>query len=270
MEIFMELYFKKPSKEARYAMSEAAMDIDYAVTRGYEKIKLAQDRISDLTGHKHVKLVNSGNSAILVAMGLFKGKILIPDQGGWAGFKKIAQFIGLETVEVPTELGVIDPAILEEFIDKHKVEALFITSFAGYIVEQPVKELFDVCNDKNVVLVEDASGGIGDREKHLSNGDYAHIIVASTGSPKIINAGSGGFISTNYDDFFKRSRFILRSLKANPVTCAGIAEEIKSAPSVLSKNIEACKMIKKRLDIAVYKDRRGISIALKTDRKSVV
>jgi glycine/serine hydroxymethyltransferase len=261
----MDLYFKKPSKEARYAMSEAAMNIDYATNRGFKEIKLAQDRISNLTSHEHVKMVNSGNSAILTAMSAFKCKIMIPDQGGWTGFKNIAEFLGLETVEVPTELGIINPDSLEEYINKYNPEALFITSFAGYIAEQPVKEIYEVCEHNDVILVEDASGGIGDKKKRLSNGDHAHIIVASTGSPKIVNVGTGGFISTGDNDLFKRSKFILKTLRANPVTCAGIAEEVKNAPRVLSKNIKACNLIKKELKSAIYNDKRGISVAFKTD-----
>lgn len=259
----MELYFKKPSKEARNAMCEAAIQIDHALNRGFDEVKLAQDKINEITGHEYAKTVNSGNSAILAAMSSFRGKILIPDQGGWTGFKNSAEFLGLETVEVPTELGIINPEILEDTINKHKPDALFLTSFAGYIAEQPVKELFEVCNDKNVILVEDASGGIGD--KKLGNGDHAHIIVASTGSPKIVNVGSGGFISTNDNEIFKKSKAILKTLKADPITCAGISEEIKNARLVLSKTIEACDIIKKEFKSAIHADKRGITVALKTD-----
>ncbi|HEX3013398.1 MAG TPA: DegT/DnrJ/EryC1/StrS family aminotransferase [Methanobacterium sp.] len=261
----MELHFKKPSKEARNAMCEAAMGIDYASNRGFEEVKLAQDRISEITGHEHVKVLNSGNSAILAAMNSFKDKILIPDQGGWTGFRNMAEFRGIEVIEVPTNLGIINPEVLEDIINENKPEALFITSFAGYIAEQPVKELFDVCDDKDVILVEDASGGIGDKAKNLGNGEHAHVIVASTGSPKIINVGSGGFISTNHKELFKESKVLLKTLKANPVTCAGISEEIKNAPQILSKTTESCSMLKKEFKSAVHSDKRGISVALRTD-----
>lgn len=232
----MELHFKKPSREARSAMCEAARSIDYAANRGFDEVRLAQDRISEITGHEHVKVLNSGNSAILAAMNSFEDKILIPDQGGWTGFRNMAEFRDLEVIETPTNLGIINPEVLEDTINKHKPEALFITSFAGYIAEQPVKELFEVCDDNGVILVEDASGGMGDKEKKLGNGEHAHVIVASTGSPKIVNAGSGGFISTNHNKIFKKSKVLLKTLKANPVTCAGISEEIKNASQILTKN----------------------------------
>ena len=246
-------------------MCEAAKNIDYASNRGFDEVKLAQDKISESTGHEHVKTVNSGNSAILSAVNSFKDKILVPDQGGWTGFRNMAEFRGIEVIEVPTDLGIINPEVLEDTINKYKPEALFITSFAGYIAEQPVKELFEICDDKGVILVEDASGGIGDREKKLGNGEHAHVIVASTGSPKIVNVGSGGFISTNHNEFLKKSKVLLKTLKANPVTCAGISGEIKNAPEILSKTTEACDVLKKEFKSAVHPDKRGISVALKTD-----
>lgn len=261
----MKLHFKKPSKEARIAMSEAAKNIDYAVNRGFEQIQLAQDQISDITNHEHAKVVNNGNSAILAAMSIFNDKIMIPDQGGWTGFKNTAEFLGLKTIEIPTELGIITHDTLEESISKHRPEALFVTSFAGYFAEQNVKEIYEVCEDKNVILVEDASGGIGDSLKRLANGEHAHIIVASTGSPKIVNVGTGGFISTNDNEIFRKSKYILKTLKANPVTCAGIAEEIKNAPEILSKTVQACDKIKKQFEYAVYPDKRGISVVLMVD-----
>jgi len=268
--IQLELHFKKMSKEARMAMCKAAMRIDHASNRGFDEVKLAQNSVSEITGHEHVKIVNSGNSAILVAMSLFKGKIVIPDQGGWIGFKNMAEILGLETVEVPTELGILNPEVLEDTIKEYDPEALFITSFAGYIAEQPLKDLFEVCDSNNIVLVEDASGGIGDRAKEMGNGDHAHVIVASTGSPKIVNVGNGGFISTNDNELFKRSKSILKTLRADPVTCVGISEEIKNAPQILSKTIEACDIVKKEFESAIYSDKRGITVALKTDEPKKV
>jgi hypothetical protein len=261
----MELYFRKSSIATRKAMCEAVMQIDHAFHRGFNEIRLAQDRISEITGHEYVKVVNSGNSAILAAMNSFKGKILIPDQGGWSGFKNLAEYRGLEVIEVPTTLGVINPDVVEDIIVKHKPEALFITSFAGYIAEQPVKELFELCNYYNVILVEDASGGIGDNEGKLCYGNHAHMIVASTGSPKIVNVGNGGFISTGDNEFFKKSTYILKTLKADPITCVGIFNEVNNASSISSKSVEACNFIKGEFKSSIHADKRGVSVALMVD-----
>ncbi len=243
----MDLFYRRPSKNTREAMCRAAMNLKHMPGGRYDEITAAENGITNITDHDHAKIVNSGNSAILAVMSTFKGKILIPDQGGWTGFKKMAEFLGIETIEVSTELGIINTDILTNSIKNNSPEALFITSFAGYAAEQSVKEIYEVCDDSGVTLIEDASGSVGDKTGELANGKHSHVIVASTGAPKTVNVGSGGFISTNDNKILDNSKNILKTLKADPVTCAGISQEIKNAPNVLSKTLEACKFLKKNL-----------------------
>jgi hypothetical protein len=288
----LDLFYRRPSKNTREAMCRAAMNLKHMPGGRYEEMTTAEKGIINTTGHDHVKIVNSGNSAILAVMSTFKGKILIPDQGGWTGFKKMAEFLGIETKEVSTELGVMDTNILAESIKNNSPEALFITSFAGYTAEQPVREIYEVCDDLGVTLVEDASGSLGDETGKLASGKHAHVIVASTGAPKTVNVGSGGFISTNDEKILGNAKNILKTLKSDPVTCAGITEEIKNATNILSKTLEACEFLKKELkkefdleedlvkneknDIKndmkkdfskniLHADKRGINIAISTD-----
>lgn len=254
----MELYFKKPSKEAREAMCEAVNQI-------YSKnqlIKRAEEDICNLTHHKYSRIVNSGNSAIFAVMSNFQRKIIVPDQGGWSGTVKIAEHLGLDITYLPTNRGLINPDLLKDVLEKEKPEALFLTSFAGYTAEQPLKEIYNVCDEEEVLLVEDASGALGDLEGRLANGKHSHIIVASTGSPKIVNVGSGGFISTDQKEVLETP---LKFLQANHITCAGISKELKHAPSVLSKTISACSYLKEGLEDVFHEDRRGINVIYRAD-----
>ena len=260
----MELLFKKPTIEARKAMCEASIELGNR-TKINEYKKTAENSIEKITGHDHARVLGSGNSAIMAAMSAMKGPIMVPDQGGWSGFKKIARFYRLEVVYIPTVMGVIQPETLEEHLKIKNPESLFITSFAGYMVEQPVKEIYEICEDNGAILVEDASGSVGDPEKNLACGDHSHIIVASTGSPKIVNLGNGGFISFNDPEIFKDSGFIFKTLQSSPVTCAGLVEEIKKAPLNLTKTIAACEFLKKRIDTVLHPDKRGINIAIPHD-----
>jgi|GEM_PF-187571 hypothetical protein len=278
--IQLDLFYRRPSKAAREAMCRTAMNLRHVPGGRYEETAAAEEGVKDVTGHDHTKIVTSGNSAILSVMSTFPGKVLIPDQGGWTGFRKMAEFVGREVREVPTELGIINVDELSTSLSENKPDALFITSFAGYMAEQPVKEIYEICSDAGVTLVEDASGSVGDRTGKLANGDHAHVLVASTGAPKTVNVGSGGFISTNDKKIFEDARDILKAVKAGPVTCAGIAQEIKNAPQVLAKTAEACEFIKKGLkngglnkfrdpnDLGapaiLHPDKRGINICIST------
>jgi glycine/serine hydroxymethyltransferase len=259
----MELYFKKPSKEARTAMCTAALEC----ASKKELIKSAESAVRNLTGHKYSKIVNSGNSAIFTVMSRLKGKIMVPDQGGWSGFIKIAEFLNHEIIYLPTHYGLIDPDFLYLTLQKEKPKALFLTSFAGYTAEQPLKEIHQICKEEGVVLVEDASGALGDEKGRLANKKYADVIVASTGSPKIVNVGNGGVISSNQRELMDLP---LRFLDADPVTCAGITEEIKNAPSILSETISACAYLKKELDEVFHKNKRGINVILQTRNTKIM
>jgi dTDP-4-amino-4,6-dideoxygalactose transaminase len=248
-------------------MCQSALNLKHVPGGRYEEVSAAEEIVAETTGHEYSKIVGSGNSAILAVMSNFKGKVMVPDQGGWSGFRKMANFKGIETIEVPTDKGIINPDVLDNYIKTQSPEALFITSFAGYMAEQLVKDLYEVCEDNGVLLVEDASGSIGDPEKRLGKGNHAHVIIASTGTPKTVNVGSGGFITTDDKKLLDNSNYILKSLKADPVTCAGIAEEMKKASEIVSSTMKSCEILKEKLkELKIYhRNKRGINVCISND-----
>jgi len=246
-------------------MCNAALRMKHQKGGKHQEIMAAEKLISNITRHEHVKMVNSGNSAILGVMSTFQGKILIPDQGGWIGFKKTADFLGLKTVEAKTDWGIIELDLLIDIIEKESPEAFFLTSFAGYMAEQPVQDIYQICEDRGVILVEDASGSLGDSTGQLANGRHAHVILASTGSPKVVNVGSGGFISTDDKKILDNMKNIQKALKTDPTTCAGVSEEIKNAQQILYQTIEACQFMKnslKEYENVLHPKKRGTNICI--------
>ena len=261
----MDLFYRRPSIETREAMSHTSLNLRHVPGSKFEEMLKAEESIKKFTRHEHVKIVNSGSSAILSVMSTFKNSIMIPDQGGWIGFRKMADFCGLNINYLPTDLGLIQIDILEEFIEKFNPEAIFITSFAGYMAEQPLNDIYKVCEEMGVILVEDASGGIGDITGSLGNGEHAHVILASTGSPKTVNVGNGGFISTNNTNILESAKNIVNGFKADPITCAGIATEIENAPYILSKTIETCGFLKTQISEfreVLHENKQGLNIGV--------
>ena len=247
----MNLKFKKPSKETQMAMSKVASGED---NRDYHS--LAEEKLANITNHNFAKLVNSGNSAILSVMNSIDGAILIPDQGAWNGFKQIANFLNKDLITVKTNKGLIDLDNLNESIisssedtlvdldDEDNKSALFLTSFAAYTAEQDLKAICDFAHKNNILVVEDASGAIGDYENRLANGNYSDIIIGSTGSPKIV--------------------------KASKITACGIYNELDFAKDNLKKTVDSCLYIKekkkKKTDFNVFhKDKRGINVIIETE-----
>jgi hypothetical protein len=160
------------------------------------------------------------------------------------------------------DLGIVDTGALDENLKKEKPGVLLLTSFAGYIAEQDIKEIGKICSENSVLLVEDASSAVGD--KLLAKGD-ADITVCSTGAPKILNVLSGGFISTDDKDIAGNWTRVASACKISPVTCAGIIEELKIAPDVFETLIRYSAIIKEELEGVVHADRRGISVGIEVN-----
>ncbi len=252
---------RKPSAEAREAMqrSAAKLGMDYCCASNHREVNLAIKAVTQATGHRFAKLVASGDAAIMAVVKAINGRIMVPDQGAWRGFIDYPDLFGMETCTLKTNLGVIEPEILAQEIKSQKPKALFLTSFAGYIAEQNMEEISKICRENEVLLVEDASGAIGDAR--LAKARFADVIVASTGAPKIINLLTGGIISTNQREILDLSYEITTASKMNPVLCAGLVEELKQARRLIDTLTGYSRVLQEELKDSfkvVHPQRRGV------------
>ena len=250
--------FKEPCQKTKEIMSKVASgeisDIDFEES--------CIDKIRDLTGKDHVKITSSGNNSIFIAISAIEGDIIIPDQGGWHGFKQIAKFLNKNIITLKTDLGLINPDYIDE-LDIKEDSALMYTSFAGYCAEQDTEAISKYCKNNNIITIEDASAGIGDKENRL--GMHSDIVLASTGSPKIINVGSGGFISTNNEEFFNKTKLPQKLSKASQIVCSGIDSELEDVSKKLELTVNATEYLKKHLDDAIHADKRGVNVIIPHD-----
>ena len=227
------------------------------VDKNFEESCIA--KIRDLTTKEHVKMTSSGNNSIFIALSAITGDIIIPDQGGWHGFKQIAKFLDKNIVTLKTDAGLINTDYLDE-LEISEGSALIFTSFAGYTAEQDIKSIVSYCKDNSITTIEDASAGIGDSENRL--GCRSDIILASTGSPKIINVGSGGFIATDDDDVFKRTSLPQKLSKTTEIICSGIDNEIDNVSKNLQVSLNATEHVKKHTPNTLHADKRGINVII--------
>lgn len=251
--------FKTPSKKTLETMSEIAKG---NVSENMEA--KAMDKIKSLTGHENVKITSSGNNSIFIALSAIEGDIIIPDQGGWHGFKQIAKFLSKNIITLKTDLGLINTEYLEE-LDLKENSALIYTSFAGYCAEQDTQSISKYCKDNNITTIEDASAGIGDRKNRLGNGKYADIIIASTGSPKIINVGSGGFITSNDEDIFRKTSLPQKLSKTSEIVCGGICCELDNVGEKLELTVNATKHLKNNIETTLHANKRGVNVIIPHD-----
>jgi hypothetical protein len=246
--------FKRPSKETLEIMSEVAKG---NVEKDYEESCI--NKIRDLTTKNEVRITSSGNNSIFIALSAIEGDIIVPDQGGWHGFKQIAKFLNKNIVTLKTDSGLINTDYLDE-AEFGENSALIFTSFAGYAAEQDVRSICRYCSGNNITTIEDASAGIGDGKNNL--GKNSDIILASTGSPKMINVGSGGFIATDIGEVFRKTSLPQKLSKTTQIVCSGIDNELDNVEKNLEVSLNATKHVKKHIPNAIHEDKRGLNVII--------
>ena len=230
------------------------------VDKNYEESCIS--KIRNLTTKENVKVTSSGNNSIFIALASVEGDVIIPDQGGWHGFKQIARFLGKNIIPLKTDLGLISTDYLDE-VEIRDSSALIFTSFAGYTGEQDVGSIAKYCRNNGILSIEDASAGIGDSEGRL--GKNSDIILASTGSPKIINVGSGGFIASDDDEIFKKTSMPQKLSKTSQIVCSGIDNEIDNVGKKLELSLNATEYVKKHIPDTIHADKRGLNVIIPHD-----
>ncbi len=239
--------------------------------------ELAKDldvRMKKLTRHDFVHIVDRCNFAIFMSLAIVKkihenaGKkkapvLLIPDQGGWYSFKRYPKYFGMEIIELKTDYGVIDLKDLRKKVKQ--ADALIFTSFAGYFAEQPLKKIKTICAKDNCLLIEDASGAIGDRK--LCNGKYADIIVGSFSRWKPVAYGYGGWISVAEKKYLELVREVVSMCRVHEKFYRDIIKVLRG--NRLNKRIELQEKVKEDLKEfeVLHADKRGLNVIVKFDPK---
>ena len=249
--------FKTPSNNTLEIMSEVARG---NIDKNYEESCI--DKINTLTTKENIKITSSGNNSIFIALSAVEGDVIIPDQGGWHGFKQIAKFLNKNIITLKTDFGLINTDYLDELEIKDN-SALIFTSFAGYTAEQDIKAINKYCTDRNILTIEDASAGVGDVDNRL--GRNSDVIIASTGSPKIINVGSGGFIATDNEEIFKSTSLPQKLSKTTEIICSGIDSELDNVKENLELSLNATKHVKKHIPHTIHANKRGLNVIIPHD-----
>ena len=200
------------------------------------------EAIKEMFDCEETHILNSANSCLIAIAEKLPEPIIVADQGGWNGFIKSCELFGKEIQKIETNDGIINMEILKSRLKKNRAKSLYITSLAGYTAPQPLKEIQEICNKYGVLLIVDISASVGNPEIKK----YGDIQVASTGSPKIVNIENGGFIN-NKTRKIELNKHLIKSLKADNITCAGIRNEIKKAPLIKTKTMEMNTYLKEKL-----------------------
>lgn len=179
--------------------------LDFWLTDG-EYSELFSKLMSEFIGLKHIRLVNSGSSANLVAMSsLTSSKIKNSIK---EGDKVITAAVGFPTtvnpifqnnlipVFVDCKLGTYNPDvndIISSFTEDTK--AIFLAHTLGNPLE--MDKLIDFAEDKNLWVIEDNCDALGSTYKNKLTGTFGNISTLSFYPAHHITMGEGGAVMTN-------------------------------------------------------------------------
>ena len=179
--------------------------LDFWLTDG-EYSELFSELMTEFIGLKHIRLVNSGSSANLVALSsLTSSKI---KNNIKEGDKVITAAVGFPTtvnpifqnnlvpIFVDCKLGTYNPDV-NDIISSYTedTKAIFLAHTLGNPLE--MDKLIDFAEDKNLWVIEDNCDALGSTYKNKLTGTFGNISTLSFYPAHHITMGEGGAVMTN-------------------------------------------------------------------------
>lgn len=170
-----------------------------------------EEQFADLCGVKHAVAVNSGTSALEIALRSLKlangDEILVPTNT-FTSTAAAVFFSGGKPIftDIDPKSLCIDTKNVQKYITPQTKG--IITVHVGGLVCPEIDKIKDICEDKHLFLVEDAAhahGSIIDSQHAGSLGDVGCFSFYPT---KVMTTGEGGMITTNDDKIAETARIL--------------------------------------------------------------
>ena len=175
----------------------------YQVKDKFDYLLESEIKLSKYIGRKYCLGVNSGGSAIFLALESIKTRLnnnkILTNSFTFSAVPSSIIHSNLKPVLIETEDNlVIDLIDLEDKIKSTKSNCLVLSYMRGFIPD--MNKVCDICKKYNVILIEDAAHAYGIKFDNKFIGTFGDIVTISTQSNKLINSGEGGFILTDNND----------------------------------------------------------------------
>ena len=221
--------------------------------------------ISEYVGSKYCVTFNSGTSAlhsILLAHDIKEGDEVIVPSFTFISTANAPLFVGAKPVFADMEEKTfgLDPEFVKEKITP-KTKAIIPIHYGG--CPCLIRELKEIAEDHNLILIEDAAESLGATIKNKKVGTFGDSTMFSFCQNKIITTGEGGCIVTNSKEVYEKLKLIRshgRQENSNYFTTSEYIDYIKLGYNFRMSDITAAlgvaqlkkadKIIKMRREIA--------------------
>jgi len=176
------------------------------------KVPEFENALTSYTGSEHAVVVNSGTSALDIAvqaLGLPKGSEVITTPFTFAATANALLYNNLVPVfaDIDAETRNISPENISEKITR-KTRAVIAVDFAGHPCE--LDAIRKIARENELFFIEDACHALGASYKEKKIGSLADMTIFSFHPVKHITTGEGGAITLDNPEFARRLR-LLRS-----------------------------------------------------------
>ncbi|AKB84295.1 DegT/DnrJ/EryC1/StrS aminotransferase family protein [Methanococcoides methylutens] len=194
-------------------------DLDYVsrvIKRGSfwaigPEVKDFEENIAEYIGTKYAVVFNSGTSALhalMIAYGISETDELIVPSFTFISTANAPQFTRSKPVfaEIEENTFGLDPEDVNEKITS-KTKAILPIHYGGCPCQ--IRELREIADDHNLLLIEDAAEAMGSKLNNKKIGTFGDSAMFSFCQNKIISTGEGGAITTESDDIYNKLQLIL-------------------------------------------------------------
>jgi dTDP-4-amino-4,6-dideoxygalactose transaminase len=170
------------------------------------KVHKLEGEIARLSGVRHAVAVNSGTSALLVALGALGvgpgDEVIVP---GYTFIASVSSVVYARAIPVFAEIDRtfnLDPDDVQAKITKH-TKAIIAVHMAGNPAR--LDKLRAVADDHGIYLIEDCAQAFGATYRGRPIGSIGHVGTFSFNAYKTITCGDGGMVITDDIELYHRS-----------------------------------------------------------------
>lgn len=222
-----------PYSKASYGEREiaAALEALNTSTQMGKQTQAFEEKVAHLFGKKHGIAVNSGSSALLLAMniaGLPRGSEVIVPALAYATTIAALYHNGLVPayVDVKRNTYCIDAGKIAEMITPN-TRAILASHLLGNVAQW--NEIAEMARAHNLLLIEDSGHALGAQISGQPAGAACDISTTSFYGSHIIScAGNGGMLCVNSDEHAARAKLLRSWGRSTSVFSKGAAETIEN------------------------------------------
>ncbi|CAN7341179.1 DegT/DnrJ/EryC1/StrS family aminotransferase [Paenibacillus sp. LjRoot56] len=207
------IYLSSPHmSDEGYEMTyiKEAFDTNWIAPLG-ENVNQFERELAVKVGSKAAAALSSGTAAIhlaLKAAGVTEGDIVFCQSLTFSATANPIIYQNAIPVFIDSDLlsWNMCPRALEEAFEKYpEVKAVIVVHLYGLSAD--MDKIVELCNEHNVVLIEDAAESLGTFYKGKHTGIFGDFGIYSFNGNKIITTSGGGMLVSNNEEKIEKARF---------------------------------------------------------------